>query len=69
MRKLDVCGLNCPEPMLMVKRAIGDGEKEIEVLSDAVVAVENITRLCGKMGYSVVKSEKDGKFELQLRKN
>ena len=66
MSKLDVCGLNCPEPVLLVKREMVSGEKEIEVISDAAVAVENIARLCSKMGYEMKQSQEDGLWKLAL---
>ena len=70
MVSIDVCGLNCPEPVLMVKKAMTAGEKEIEVVSDAQVAVENITRLCDKMGYGIRVSQKDGGlFSLSISKS
>lgn len=70
MKKIDVRGLNCPEPVFLTKKAIDEGNKDIEILCDAVVAKENITRLAGKMGYSISnKTNDDGDFVLSLKKN
>lgn len=68
MKNIDVRGLNCPEPVVLVKKAMESGEREIEVVSDAKVAVENITRLCNKMGYSIEVKTKDGDYILSIKK-
>lgn len=68
MKSLDVRGLNCPEPVIQVKKAIESGNSEIEVITDARVAVENITRLCNKLCYSISVSEKGGDFLLSIKK-
>lgn len=68
MKNIDVRGLNCPEPVILVKKAMESGEKEIEAIADAKVAVENITRLCNKMGYSIEVNMKDGDFVLSIKK-
>ena len=68
MKSIDVRGLNCPEPVILVKKAMESGEREIETVSDAKVAVENITRLCNKMGYSIDVKEKDGDYILSIKK-
>lgn len=68
MKNIDVRGLNCPEPVILVKKAMESGEKEIEAIADAKVAVENITRLCNKMSYSIEVNTKDGDFVLSIKK-
>lgn len=68
MKNIDVRGLNCPEPVILVKKAMESGEREIEAVSDAKVAVENITRLCSKMGYFIDVKEKDGDYILSIKK-
>lgn len=69
MKNIDVRGLNCPEPVILVKKAIESGEKNIEAVSDAKVAVENITRLCNKTGYSIKVNEKGDEYILSINKN
>ena len=68
MKSIDVRGLNCPEPVILVKKAMESGEKEIEAVSDAKVAVENITRLCNKMGYSIDVKTKGDDYILSIKK-
>ena len=38
-------GLSCPQPVVLVDRAIADGNTDLEILVDNEVARENITRL------------------------
>ena len=66
---IDTRGLSCPTPVFMVQQAIKSGAPaELEVLCDVQVAVENITRLAGTMGYQVTVADRDGEFKLTLRK-
>lgn len=44
------------------------GEVDMEVISDASVAVENITRLSNKMGYNIEVKELNGEFILKIVK-
>ncbi len=54
MKKIDARGMSCPQPVLMVQKAVKqDNPSQIEVLVDNPVAVENITRLATSMGYGV----------------
>ena len=66
---IDTRGLSCPTPVFMVQKAIKDGAPAaIEVLCDAKVAVENITRLAGNMGYQVTVTNDGDDFKLNLSK-
>ena len=66
---IDTRGLSCPTPVFMVQKAIKDGAPAtIEVLCDAKVAVENITRLAGNMGYQVTVTNDSDDFKLTLSK-
>lgn len=66
---IDTRGLSCPTPVIMVQKAIKTGAPEkIEVLCDAKVAVENITRLAGTMGYQVSVETQGDEFVMTLRK-
>jgi len=66
---IDTRGLSCPTPVIMVQKAIKAGAPErIEVLCDAKVAVENITRLAGTMGYQVSVETQADEFTMTLTK-
>ena len=62
-------GLSCPIPVVMVQQAIKkDAPATLEVLADAKVAVENITRLANTNGYQVSVMEDGLDFKLTLTK-
>ena len=44
---IDVRGLSCPEPVIMVQKAMALGDSEYTVQSDSKTAVENID--CGTL--------------------
>lgn len=68
MANVDVRGLNCPEPVILVKKQIDKGEASIEALADSKVAVENITRLANRSGYSINVEDKKGEYLLKINK-
>jgi selenium metabolism protein YedF len=53
MKKIDARGKACPQPVMMTRKAIDEGENSIEVLVDNKVASGNVKRLVEKMGYAV----------------
>ena len=66
---VDARGLSCPIPVVMVQKAVKEGNpEEIEVLVDARVCVENITRYATNQGYEVSVTEQEGEFSMLLKK-
>ena len=66
---VDTRGLSCPIPVVMVQQAIKkDAPATLEVLADAKVAVENITRLANTNVYQVSVMEDGLDFKLTLTK-
>ncbi len=66
---VDARGRSCPEPVIMTKDAIESNPNEsIQVLVDAQVAVENITRFAKGKGYKVEVEEKGDEYTLTIRK-
>ncbi len=49
-KRIDARGLSCPQPVVLVDRAITDGNTDLEILVDNEVARENITRLATRRG-------------------
>ena len=47
---IDTRGLSCPQPVILVDRAIAAGNTDLEILVDNEVARENITRLATRRG-------------------
>jgi TusA-related sulfurtransferase len=65
---IDTRGLSCPIPVVMVQKAVKDAPASLEVLADAQVAVENITRFASSQGYQVSVTEDGEDFKLILTK-
>ena len=64
---IDTRGFGCPTPVLMVREALQkDAPAALEVLADARVAVENVTRLARSMGYSVAEASDGPDCTLKL---
>lgn len=53
MKKIDVKGLSCPEPVLQTMTAVNEGHNEIEVTVDTSVSKENVSRFLADKGYTV----------------
>lgn len=49
-KKVDARGLSCPQPVVLVDRAIADGHTDLEILVNNEVARENVSRLLGRRG-------------------
>lgn len=50
IKRIDARGLSCPQPVVLVDRAIAEGITDLEILVDNEVARENITRLATRRG-------------------
>mgnify|MGYP001043434502 CR=1 FL=1 len=66
---VDARGQSCPIPVVMTRKVL---EKEkparLEVLVDARVAVENVTRCAQSLGYQVKAEPQGPDFKLTLSK-
>lgn len=69
MKTVDTRGYSCPEPVIRTKMAVEGGDKDIEVLLDSNVSVENVTRYLESQGFSVKREEKGGEYTLKAKKN
>lgn len=49
-KRIDARGLSCPQPVVLVDKAIAAGETALEVIVDNEVAKENVTRLAERRG-------------------
>ena len=65
---IDTRGLSCPIPVVMVQKAVKDSPATLEVLADAEVAMENITRFARSQGYEVAVTEDGIDYKLTLTK-
>ncbi len=63
---VDARGLSCPQPVILVQKAIKDDEFPIEVFVDTVTSRENVRRMAEKQGCKVEIFEQDDEFKLVL---
>lgn len=68
MKLLDARGLSCPEPVMMIRKAMATGENTYQIVVDNPTARENVTRYAVHQGYNVAVEEKDGEFTLSITK-
>lgn len=68
MKTLDARGLSCPEPVILISKAMADKENAYEIIVDNITAKENVTRYAEHQGYKVSVSEKDGEYTLSISK-
>lgn len=67
-KTVDACGLSCPEPLLMLKKAIEEAD-EIELLVDSQVCVENCSRFAQSEGFRVSVNGESGQYTMMLTKD
>lgn len=67
MKELDVRGLSCPQPVLMVKEAIGGGNNELKVLVSEPHVVKNISKAVEPLGKKVEVLEDGLDFILTIK--
>ncbi len=65
---IDARGRSCPEPVIMVKKALATKENEYTMLVDNPTSVENVTRFAEHNGYSVVSTEDGEDYKLTITK-
>lgn len=72
MIDVDANGLSCPEPLMLLKKALdrlgSDGEHEISLLVDNKTALENCGRLARKKGCTVNVENNNGTYTLHIKR-
>lgn len=69
MAKLvDARGLSCPQPVIMARQAIKEGQFPIEILVETVTSRENVRRAAQREGCQVEVQQSGDEFKLVLRK-
>lgn len=68
MKVLDARGLSCPEPVIIMRKAMMSKDTEYEIVVDNVVSRENVNRFAEHQGYKVTVSENNGEYTLSIRK-
>ena len=68
MNQLDARGLSCPEPVIMIRKAMMSHETEYEMIVDNPVSKENVTRFAEHQGYQVTITQNGSEYLLKMRK-
>lgn len=68
MKKLDARGLSCPEPVIMIRKAMTSKENAYEMLVDNQTSKENVTRYAEHQGYTVTVTENGEEYLLTMKK-
>lgn len=68
MTQLDARGLSCPEPVIMVQKAMLKNDSAYEIIVDNAASRENVTRFAEHKGYKVSVQEQSGEYTLTMKK-
>ena len=68
MKQLDARGLSCPEPVIMIRKAMMSKESAYEMVVDNPTSKENVTRYAEHQGYTVTVAEAAGEYTLTMKK-
>ncbi len=68
MNNIDARGLSCPEPVIMIRKAMSTKENAYTMIVDNVTSRENVTRYAEHQGYQVSVTEGNGEFTLSITK-
>ncbi|MFH1081574.1 MAG: sulfurtransferase TusA family protein [Pseudomonadota bacterium] len=49
-KRIDARGLSCPQPVVLVDRAVQEGNTDLEILVDNEVSRENVLRMAARRG-------------------
>lgn len=63
---VDARGLSCPQPVILTRQAMEEGQFPIEVLVDTVTSRENVRRAAQKAGLKVHVEAAGDEFKLTL---
>ena len=71
VKKIDVCGLSCPQPVLETKKALENGGFDVlEILVDNDAAKENVQTLIKKLQFEIISvSTKEGITQISVQGN
>lgn len=65
-RIVDARGLNCPQPVIMTKKVMDEGDNELVTIVDQTAALENVSRLAKSQGYEIEVEEKGGDYHINM---
>lgn len=65
---IDARGLSCPEPVIMIRKAMASNASEYEMIVDNVASKENVTRYAMHQGYNVDVTTEGNEYHLSIKK-
>ncbi len=65
--EVDARGLSCPQPVILMRRAMKDAGGEVKVIVDSATQRDNCTRAAEMVGWNVATEECDDTFVLTVR--
>lgn len=68
MKKIDTCGMSCPQPVLMTKKSLEENPAGLDIIVDNTTAKGNVERFLKSAGYSAKTTEQDDIFVIEARK-
>ena len=68
MTKVDARGLSCPEPVILIRKAMMSKADSYEMTVDNPTSRENVTRYAEHQGYQVSVREVNGEYILNITK-
>lgn len=68
MTHIDARGLSCPEPVVLLRKAMMTGEPAYTITVDNVTSRENVTRYGEHQGYTAAVTEENGEYTLTFTK-
>lgn len=69
MTIIDARGLSCPEPVVLLRKAMMSKEAAYTITVDNVTSRENVTRYGEHQGYKAAVTEENGEYTLTFTKN
>jgi len=68
MKKIDTCGMSCPQPVLMTKKALEESPEGLDIIVDNNTAKGNVERFLKSAGYTATITESGDTFLIEARK-
>ena len=65
---IDARGLSCPEPVIMIKKAMESEGDRYQMLVDNRTSLENVTRFAEHNGYQVEYTREGDDFRMEIYK-
>lgn len=68
MEKINTCGMSCPQPVLMTKKALDTYPEGVDIIVDNNVAKGNVERFLKNFGYKISVTDLEDTFIIEARK-